>query len=297
MQKAMQSPSPEQAKNPKLLIVVATKNRRGLLERALGSVWSQSYPDYRVVVVDDGSTDETASYLKTLPTDRLQFICHAESRGVNAARNAALRTIRDGEWALQLDDDDLLLPDALQHIANAIASVPDSVAVLGFNTLVKTREEEFIGGYQFKEGEEFHDVSYEEMMLGVRRRGDIRTVLKWTLFPKYFFREDINGFESEWLLTLARDNAGIRYFPQQTTWIDLAHEGEHLSLVASRRDPASFVRAHVRALRDHAAFYETHPKEGAASALSACKGALRALDLPHSFYFFGVFLRFRFLQK
>lgn len=264
----------------KLVVVIPTKNRRALLERALASVFSQAYRNYRIVVVNDGSTDDTRTYLSSLDDPRIMVVHYERSRGVNAARNAAFQSLAVGEWAIPLDDDDTLLPGALETITRTISETPDSIQMLCFNTHIQKPDGESIGGREFFEGEKWYDPTYEAIMTGegLRTKGDNRMVLKWTLFPRYLFSEDINGFEGEWMQLVARDAIGIRYFPSQTHSIDLVHAGEHLSNVASRRDPGAFARAHARIFHEHARFYAAHPALLKEQAWHAAKVAVRAMN-------------------
>lgn len=274
------TPSSMNENAARFVIVIPTKNRCTLLARALESVRSQSYTNYRIIVVNDGSTDGTQRYLDSLHDARIQTIHHSKNRGVNAARNAAFRMLREGEWALPLDDDDMLLPEALQHIARQIEKLPDFISVACFNTTIRTHEKEYKGGRNFEEGEESYDPSYHALMTGegLKTEGDNRAVLKWTLFPKYLFSEDVNGFEGEWWLLIGRDGVGVRYFPEEIILIDQTHGGEHLSRVAARRNPSSFIRAHRRIFHDHKEFFSKHPDRRAARAVVVLKLSIRAAD-------------------
>ncbi|MDR3546815.1 MAG: glycosyltransferase [Candidatus Pacebacteria bacterium] len=276
---------------PKLVVVIPTKDRRALLERALESVRQQSYPDYRVVIVNDGSRDDTREYLDALEDSRIQVIHHVKARGVNAARNEAFRTLKENEWAVQLDDDDMLLPNTLETIARVIKETPGNIQVLSFNAITRTPKGDYASGYQFAEGQTYADPTYENFMLGLPNHGDGRMVLKWSLFPKYLFAEDVNGFEGEWWLLIAREGASIRYVPDQTTLIDQSHGQEHLSNVAARRNPASFVRSYRRIFRDHARFFATHPRQAMPSAMSGMKLSVRSFDIPSGLYFFWLYCR------
>lgn len=271
------------------VIIIPTKNRRGLLERALGSVLSQSYSRYRIVVINDGSTDGTREYLDAIADARMTVIHSQKSRGVNVARNSGLKTLQTGEWAIALDDDDILLPDALATIALRIEELPESISIMCFNTVVRTLSGEYVGGRAFNPGEESYDPSYHALMTGegLQTEGDNRAVLRWTLFPKYLFSEDINGFEGEWWLLVGRDGIGIRYFPEKIISIDQTHEGEYLRDTAARRNPGSFVRAHLRILRDHKAFFDRHPDREMSRTIVALKLAVRALD-PIAFLQLGM---------
>lgn len=217
----------------KLVVIIATKNRKFLLSRALASVHSQSYQNYRIVVVNDGSTDDTHEYLNSLRNSGIKIIHNDKSYGVNAARNAALKTIKPEEWAIPLDDDDMFLPDALTLIASNIKSAPPQIQVLCFNTITRTDQGDKNTGRQFESGEMWHDPTYKEFFLDPKSTGDNRAAYKWTLFPKYLFREDINGFEGEWSLLVARDNVGVRIRPERIILIDQVHKGEHLSHIAA----------------------------------------------------------------
>ena len=80
--------------------------------RALASVFAQTYQDYEIVVVDDGSTDDTRSILAAY-LDRIHMVSQP-NRGVSAARNAGVRASgAPGEYIAFLDDDDEWMPEKL----------------------------------------------------------------------------------------------------------------------------------------------------------------------------------------
>ncbi len=87
-----------------------TYNRAGLVPRAVESVLAQTFPDYELIVVDDGSTDETAHQLGRFD-DRLRVV-RQENRGVSAARNRGIQA-SSGELLAFLDSDDEWLPEKL----------------------------------------------------------------------------------------------------------------------------------------------------------------------------------------
>lgn len=277
--------------NAPLVVVTPTKNRRALLERALESVLSQRYERYRVIVVNDGSTDDTREYLDSLRNARIQVIHHQQSKGMTATRNAAFRDLKEGEWAVLLDDDDALVPGAFETMARAIRHAPSSIEMFCFCTIITTAAGEFLGGRDFGTQEPYHDLTYREVMYRTGRRGDSQRVLKWSLFPRYLFSENFHALESEWFMRLARDGIGIRYIPEVTMRIDRAHEGEHVSASAIRRDPATFARAYLRVFHDHRRFFADHPDLAMSSARASFKIALRAFDLACASFFAFYYLR------
>ena len=93
-------------------VIIPTHDRAARLVRAVESVLAQSEPACEVIVVDDGSTDDTAGRMRVFG-DRLRYERRAQ-RGVSAARNHGARIAR-GEWLAFLDSDDEWLPDKLRQ--------------------------------------------------------------------------------------------------------------------------------------------------------------------------------------
>ena len=110
---------------PEFSIVLPTHNRVELLRRAVNSVLKQGFTDFNLIIVDDGSTDDTAPYLSSLADPRIQIIPHETPRGASAARNAGIRAAT-GEWVAFLDDDDEYLPNFLDRHHALLAQHPET---------------------------------------------------------------------------------------------------------------------------------------------------------------------------
>jgi glycosyltransferase involved in cell wall biosynthesis len=93
-------------------VVIPTHNRRTLLGVTLASVLAQSSVELDVIVVDDGSTDETPQFLEQLGDERVRVLRSDPAQGVSAARNRGIKVSR-GEWIAFCDDDDLWAPNKL----------------------------------------------------------------------------------------------------------------------------------------------------------------------------------------
>lgn len=102
-------------------VVVPTHNRAGVLPRALRSIYAQKMSVDEVIVVDDGSTDDTAEQVGRHFPD-VQLIVQS-NHGVSHARNRGLQRAR-GTWVALLDSDDEWLPDKIQIQLNELKSSP-----------------------------------------------------------------------------------------------------------------------------------------------------------------------------
>jgi len=101
-------------------IYMPTHNRLTLLKRAVQSVLAQTYSNFELIIVNDGSSDETARYLDQLVTTDSRIRCFHQlpAQGACAARNLAINAAR-GHWITGLDDDDEFLPHRLELFLDA----------------------------------------------------------------------------------------------------------------------------------------------------------------------------------
>ena len=93
-------------------VVIPTRNRRALLERAIQSVMNQTFTDWEIIVVDDASSDGTRLAMEQEKSDRLKYIRFENRAGGAAARNNGIKNAQ-GEFVAFLDDDDEWLPEKL----------------------------------------------------------------------------------------------------------------------------------------------------------------------------------------
>ncbi|KFG70229.1 glycosyltransferase [Microvirga sp. BSC39] len=104
---------------PTVSIVITTKDRPTLLRESVASCLSQTFQDFELIVVDDGSSDYLKPALDEFADDRIRLLHLERSRGISFARNAANRIAR-GEFIALHDDSDLMLPHRLEHQLGAV---------------------------------------------------------------------------------------------------------------------------------------------------------------------------------
>ena len=114
-------------RRPTVSVIIPTYNRAHLLERSIQSVLDQTYQDFELIVVDDGSTDNTEEIVARFGDDRIRYIRRNQSSGSPAApTNTGIKAAR-GEYIAIQDSDDEWLPGKLekqmQVFNNALARV------------------------------------------------------------------------------------------------------------------------------------------------------------------------------
>ena len=109
---------------PLVSIIIPTYNRGWILNEAIDSVLAQDYKEYELIVVDDGSTDNTREILDTYGQDIL--VLRQANKGVSAARNRGIAEA-GGQLVAFLDSDDLWLPRKLSRQVDYFNLNPDTV--------------------------------------------------------------------------------------------------------------------------------------------------------------------------
>jgi glycosyltransferase involved in cell wall biosynthesis len=100
--------------NPKVTVIIPTYNRAHLIKRAIKSVLNQTFQDFEIIVVDDGSTDNTEEVVKSFNDLRIKYIKHQKNLGASAARNTGIKNSK-GEYIAFLDSDDEWLSEKLER--------------------------------------------------------------------------------------------------------------------------------------------------------------------------------------
>lgn len=99
---------------PTVSVVIPTYNRASVLSRAINSVLSQSFEDLELVIVDDGSTDETEEVIRSYDDPRIEYIRFEVNKGANTARKTGIEAAK-GRYISFLDSDDKWLPSKVEQ--------------------------------------------------------------------------------------------------------------------------------------------------------------------------------------
>jgi glycosyltransferase involved in cell wall biosynthesis len=154
----MKKPNSKSRANPRVSVIIPVYNRAHLVNRAIESVLNQTYQDFELIVVDDGSTDNTAEVVHSVRDERIKYVRHQSNRGPSAARNTGIRAA-SGELIGFLDSDDEWLPEKLQRQVDKFDSASANVGlVYGGYVVIDNEKKKTIRevypkkrGYMFKE--------------------------------------------------------------------------------------------------------------------------------------------------
>lgn len=166
-------------------IIIPTFNRANLLQEALNSVFAQTYKNFEIIVVDDGSTDNTKEVLAPLVESRAIRYIFQKNQGRSAARNRGIREAV-GVFLAFLDSDDLFEPDKLQKQVEFLSRNPGLGLVHGGYT----KFDEHNDNLGYRNPEWFSGWIYPDLLLQWLTLIAIPTVM----VPKTVI-EEVGGFD------------------------------------------------------------------------------------------------------
>lgn len=246
----------------KISVIIPAYNRAGVLPRAIKSVVNQKCGEWELVVVDDGSGDDTKKVVNKFASAdaRIKLISFSENKGVNAARNAGAAAA-NGDWISFLDSDDEYLPDAFLTFEEFLRCVSSDVSVVSFINKVRAVDgsdqigsiaSSFEGGVCYP--------SYEDILLKRGGKGDAHSCIRKKVFEEgYEFPYWINGFESLFYCKLAKDNKKFLYVNRTAVLVHTDSAGR-LSHEPYKKWPKQFAKAYKEFIKEHRAVLEKQPE-------------------------------------
>lgn len=115
--------------NPTVSVVIPVYNAAAFIKDCVASVIHQTYRDFEIIIIDDGSTDESAEMIRSFNDQRIRFIQNENNIGLIATLNKAFALCR-GKYIARLDADDMALPERLSIQVQFMDSNPE-LALLG----------------------------------------------------------------------------------------------------------------------------------------------------------------------
>lgn len=188
----------------KVSMIIPVYNGAAYVNRCMESLLAQTYPNMEILLIDDGSTDESGRICDDFADKYSQVkVYHVENAGVSAARNKGIEEC-GGEYVGFVDVDDYLLKDMVEHLAGMLEETGSDVAGCGFFEFRGKAEE---GADAFQE-EEIEILSGREFMEKGILRSDTRCwskLYRKSAIGKLRFAEGLTiGEDMLFLLELAR---------------------------------------------------------------------------------------------
>ena len=223
---------------PAISILTPAHDVARFIGQAVDSVLAQGFPDWEMLVVDDGSRDGTAEQVTARRDPRLRLLRQA-NQGVSAARSRAMAEAR-GDAVLFLDADDWLAPDALERLSAALATLPQAVGAHG--------------GYSVMAEDAGPEDAPIRRLVGPFPSGDL---LERLLVRNLFVNGGHLLLRRDALLRAGPFLSHLRYGEDWEYWIRLALQGPFAAVEGS--EPLLYVRertgsAYRRMAHDPAAF-------------------------------------------
>ena len=224
--------------SPLISVIIPTYNYGRHLGKALGSLGEQTYRNLEIIVVDDGSTDDTRSVVARFGPGIVYL--YQENRGVSAARNAGLRRAA-GEFIAFLDADDYLLADSLAARAAILQARPD-IGIVFTDTCSCDAE----GNLRYREKggtDRESDRFCEELLLRHLRFQTSAAMVRGGLAKQFLFPEDLSNGED--IVYFAKVFFAAKgYFLARPTVVNLHHEDSLRHRVdGTIREGAAFISA------------------------------------------------------
>ncbi|MTI12042.1 glycosyltransferase family 2 protein [Sansalvadorimonas verongulae] len=229
-------------KKPLFSIVIPAYNYAQTLPRALKSALKQEGDDYEILVINDGSTDNTVDILEELQIqypNRFEFVTR-ENAGAAATRNYGIKNTT-GEWLLFLDSDDEFTINALVKLRDSINNAPEAKMIVGGHIAVEPNGKE---RYRGVDAVKSMQMTQEELFVAYLIKKDVTpsngaTAMHRDIFSKKIYPEEFRNSEDIPVFANAFANHTCAFLDQAITKIhkhpdSLRHNTEYADAVGTR---------------------------------------------------------------
>ena len=248
----------------KFTIIIPTYNRADFLPKAIESVLAQTYNDWELIIVDDGSTDNTKEVISQYSDSRIMCIFQQNAER-SAARNIGINHAK-GEYVCFLDSDNYMLPDRLERLLVFIGTGKKSAC---YYTDIEYLNE-LNGNRLLKKGRQYpFPIDVDSLIQDIIATPQICCATE--ILRKYQFNTTLSIGEDMELLFRITAEYPLVYIPNQSTVVEVEHEGRSvafankskasekelktLTLMFTKPHPASKVNARLKRVRFATAYF------------------------------------------
>lgn len=180
-------------------VIIPTYNRASTIGRAIASVENQKNISAHVIVVDDGSTDDTVQIIRSASKKSKILLIKQANRGACTARNTGIDRVIT-EYVAFLDSDDEMLPD---HLCRSVINIQDSKKMISYSKVIGARASD---KYVIRPSRAIHEKEKMADYL-VRHKGFVQTstlVMRTEIAKKVRYREDVTfGDDTDFAIRLS----------------------------------------------------------------------------------------------
>jgi len=210
---------------PRLTILIPTYNRGNLIEQTVSNCFNQSYRDFKIIIYDDASNDNTSAMVRKIINERgkdlIQYYKGDRNRGIGYARNMLLKFL-DTEFGMWLDSDDLMTKDRIEKCISYMDKNPDKEIV-------------YSNIQWFTEDKEIRLKDHIKINIEKYTKDNWRSLTYNTACATGFFRNSLKNFKFEESLRLGgEDVLWIWQLLQKD--VKIGHIDESLYLYRSHRE-------------------------------------------------------------
>lgn len=187
-------------------IIIPAWNSENYIKESIDSALSQTYKNIEIIVIDDGSTDNTKKVINDYIKSRKIYYIFQPNKGLAGARNTGILSAK-GEYIALLDSDDLFLPKKIQKQVEALEKNPDfSVCYCDLLHFTEREPRQFFHHrYSYPSGNLFGELLKKQFI------NPLTVIIKKTVFDTYgIFDENLKRSE-DWELWLRFAHAGIKF--------------------------------------------------------------------------------------
>lgn len=212
------------SQQPTVSISMPAYNAGRYIGRTIESILAQSFQDWELIIVDDGSADNTIDVVRTFRDERIRIVPNPHIGNISTIRNIGLQESK-GHYLMSVDADDLYESNALETLRDYLDLNPDCTAVYAFNTFIDQDEQPIsVPGYDiswldeqgnFHLNPKFHH-SWRNI-LDDFYYGQLQSLMmpRATLDRIGLFNEQAIAEDTEFYLRLFADNFnGVRFIPK-----------------------------------------------------------------------------------